>query len=983
MKKTLFISSILCCLAQVVWAVAQPWDPAQAVHRANEHVDTWSAIYTVTGEWVIDTPGQSTFLYSDVVQIGCYKYEQDTHATTSLTIRSDAMTGNGLFIGGKGYTGNKDQAGFLNDKPANEGIVIVENGASLTVGTQTTNGLGAQINVAQGADGRGSLIVDGEGTLVRSNCVLTIANNSGAEGSVKIDHGATLTIQGSEKLKTNNNSSLQLGNWQAENTTKAVLELDNGSTLNVLKPLSPVNPTATGPYVGIADSGEAELNAKNGSHVNFEGSAYVALYGGKTNSGSHGALNLESGSSMVAENLYVAYYGTGEVNISTGASLETSDFYLGWTNNATADIQSGATVHADYISVGNKSTATMDISGAGTSVNAAEIYVGDYKDGQGTVTVSDGAVVNARDFVVGCEGEGSLIATGAGTLINARAAYVSQAGGTGRMELASGAKLAADTLYVGQEGTFALKDGGELALKGNMALNGTMEIGNANLTVRENQVIATAEQEATNLVHIQQDGTLVNYGTMGAATGAEMNVQLEAGSRFQTGTMQVTGRGAKGDDNMPLNILGYDNGLTGAVSITLPAEGKLSLGSVLEGRNADNTGYELQKVYLGDYEGINDTLLKGLGLAADAATSGNIQFDYETRHIMLVLSTDEVNKHDGTHTVSVGEGSGVVIENGGRTEAKTKAGTIGSYSTDGSNTTQADVRVSEAASNTAGMQSVVEWHGSSLETISGESTTLTAGVTVTMVDKTVEGDSKKGTLLVKDGSTLTNDGVIHGITVVEKDALFKGSGTMGQTEVHGNLVVGNSPGVQTYNGNLTLYSSSSTTFSVAGLDNAATIGNTGWDSHTYSQITLGAGCTATLQDQASIIIEFGGTEIHALGGYHQKLPFSFDLLLISGNLLLPEGMVDLAGASGEIDITGHINATFTVTQDVAARYGNADNMEVNVLPGEYQFLVTKVADGTYKDLRLVGHGTVSVPEPATSTLSLLALAALAACRRRR
>ena len=756
-------------------------------------------------------------------------------------------------------------------------------------------------------------------------------------------------------------------------------------------------------YAGGKGYGSSESGAANGTITVGKGAVVTVGVNTYSSGGHHvdvgnssaditGTLNINGGTVNTTQAVVGYNKALGVVNITNGGVLNLSldhvndttqiDFLAGYLGKAEFNLNDGhikdSRAGQTFIACYN-GTAEINLEHGSTWESDAVVFAGygSTKD-CGTITVSGDSFLSADAFQLYAH----LEVVNEGTLQFDSYSYLEG----GHITCSNGGVLRTDFMQIesgtdNTTGKLTLQNGATLDLATNMILDGTLELDHASHTIREDQLIQT--KTAAGVVTVKDGATLVNYGEMyTTGEGAALEVQLEAGSRFQTGTMQVTGRGAEGDDNIPLNILGYGNGLTGAVSITLPAEGKLSLGSVLEGRNADNTGYELQKVYLGDYERINDTLLKGLGLA-NAAASGNIQFDYETRHIMLVLSTDEVNKHDGTHTVSVGEGSGVVIENGGRTEGETKAGTIGSYSTDGSNTTQADVRVSEAASNTAGMQSVVEWHGSSLETISGESTTLTAGVTVTMTDKTEEGFVKDGTLMVKEGSSLTNDGIIHGHTVVEENALFKGSGTMGKTDVYGDLVVGNSPGLQTYNGNLTLYSSSSTTFSVAGLDNAATIGNTGWDSHTYSQITLGAGCTATLQAQASIIIEFGGTEIHALGGYHQELPFSFDLLLISGNLLLPEGMTGLADASGEIDITGHINATFTVTQDVAARYGNADNMQVNILPGEYQFLVTKTADSTYKDLRLVGRGTVSVPEPATGTLSLLALAALCARRRRK
>lgn len=812
-----------------------------------------------------------------------------------------------------------------------DGSMTVANGVNL----QFSNSLYA------GGKGYGSTEAGaGNGTInVGKGSVITVGINTYSSGGHHIDIGNS----GSDITGTLNINGGMVNSTQAViGMTKAlgVVNICNDGVLNLT--LEHVNDTVQTDFVAGSDKGTARISLDNGHIISSTGSqTFIGYNGGKAE------VELVNGSSWESTSLVFAGYGctqeSGYIHISGDSSFTANSFYL-----------------YNTMKVENKGVMRFD---------STAFIMG------GAIECTNGATLTAPYLSLHSGATGSLVLSGSGTTGNAGSTIIN----VGSCTVSDGAKLKTGALKIQSDAVFALENGGSLLLDGNILLNGKLNINHASHTIQEGQIVQTSD--GSSRIHLMDKGTLVNYGTMNTyGDGVEMVINPEGGSRFQTGTMRVTGRGPLDDDANDIKILSYNTGLQGNVKVALPSSGTVSLGSVLEGVNAAGTEYELQKIYLRDYDKINDKLMEGLGLSE--APRNNIRFDYETRHVILVLSTDEVNMHDGTHTVSVAEGSGVIIENGGSYKEETKVGTIGSYSSDGGNTTEADIRVSEAASAQGGMQSSVEWHGSSLETISGEDTTLTDGVTLTMTDKT-QGEEQigPGTLKVKKGSSLTNNGTIKANTVVETAAALKGSGTMGKTDVKGSLVVGNSPGHPSYTGDLTLYDSSDTTFSVAGLDTASSGENIGWESNTYSHITMLGESKLILPEKVHLTVEFGGESIYTLGGYHEAKEFSFNLQLVTGGVMLPIELSTLSpNAEGFYDITNLVTVAFTVTNDAAAGIYTAANMDVVV--DSHQFLVESDGNGGAVNLHLVGHGTVSVPEPMTGTLSLLALAALVARRRR-
>lgn len=851
-----------------------------------------------------------------------------------------------------------------------EGRTISNSAASFTVDL-------AQEQIGKKTNNRTAIVKDGQGTLVLDQDVDMFCSLVVREGTLLIkdtdvtDHpyveSPVLTVGGinaqvvldnatfTQSLKYNRGyvAAVCVGGRDGDGT----FTLQNGAEFSHTQTM----------YVGgvsyAAPLDDTDTNAHIcGSYLSMEGDALFrdksAAEGGFSNpcvdsAGarvSTGTVNVLSGSTY---NSGIGFYcGNGTINvdgegsvINTGVRAAADDnTWLGWVQSpeakAVLNITNGGVFNVGvqgpqnlYTSHYADTAAEINISGQGSALNVS-----------GVAYIACGTEGNARS---------SIWVDDHGSLHAAQDLLMSDHGQQSSLQVTNGGDVVADAQF-------------------KIGANGWVDV-DAGSTVHANQI------------YLLDGGTFINHGTIALNPAAALDgLYLGRGSRFQTGTAQISGRE---DPNVPGELgIAYANGLEGVdvyyYDFGSPDQA-VTIGALLEGKD------EMQYMKRADMAAVNAAVQQGLAL--ETTDGFQLKFLHEIGgNLTVEYTTDELNHVNGTERLSVA-GGGVVVENGVQEDRETKVGTIGSYRALASET-QASLAVSETDAG-----SKIWWHGSGLRTMADETTFFNKdfyldinnedgeGMLTVVTDSELvnESDEIKALITVQDGAVLSNKGVLCFDTVVEKGGTLKGAGTVATTTVNGNLVVGNSPGLLKATGDLTLAPASNTTFSVAGPEFPATEEMEGWDSGTYSRISLQDGAALVLQSGAKFTIEFGGEEllVSCLPG-GQDTPITLNLLLAEGSVTLPQGYVGQMTEYG-MDVTGLIGTVFRVTTDAAAGQGVADNMYVNFNEGDYHYYVNQGEGGTY-NLTLRGSGTITrVPEPATGTLSLLALMALAARRRRK
>ena len=723
-------------------------------------------------------------------------------------------------------------------------------------------------------------------------------------------------------------------------------------------------------------SAEGSLTLVGGAVLTVgTGSSHHVSMGNSAGAVSH--LNVQDGSSL----------STGILNVSSGGGAA-------YVNVGSQD-STGTINLSNYMLVGVNGPAETGAIGRisiynGSKLDARGAFIGydspNTTAGTGVVEVAQGGTFDTTYLYVGY-GKGAE-AVPCGTLAVAGSlhvtgnddTYIGYEGGRGSLEVLAGgsANLGSADVCLGfygmrgddTRGSVTVHGGGSLTYGGTLWVDAHGEVSvDAGGTVLGN---STA---------LLDGGTFINHGTIALNPAAAPDgVYLGRGSRFQTGTAQISGRE---DPNVPGELgIAYANGLEGVDVYYYnfgSADQAVTIGALLEGKD------EMQYLKRADMAAVNAAVQRGLAL--ETTDDYELKFLHEIGgNLTVEYTTDELNHLNGTERLSVA-GGGVVVESGVQEDRETKVGTIGSYRALASET-QARLAVSETDGG-----SKIWWHGSGLQTMADETTFFNKdfyldinnedgeGMLTVVTDSELDNESEiKALITVQDGAVLSNKGVLYFNTVVENGGTLKGAGTIATTTVEGNLIVGNSPGLVTATGDLTLTSGSNTTFSVAGLEFPATGERGGWDSAAYSQISLQDGAALVLKEAgAQFTIEFGGEDMYAMCGRPGvDSPIELNLLLAKGAVTLPESY---AGMTGQVEVTDLITTAFRVTMDEEAGVGNADHMYVGFREGDYHYYVTGTPDGFY-DLVLVGSGVIgSVPEPATGTLGLLALASL--CMRRR
>lgn len=216
---------------------------------------------------------------------------------------------------------------------------------------------------------------------------------------------------------------------------------------------------------------------------------------------------------------------------------------------------------------------------------------------------------------------------------------------------------------------------------------------------------------------------------------------------------------------------------------------------------------------------------------------------------------------------------------------------------------------------------------------------------------------------VGSGCSFTNDGTMASALTINGGEV-SGSGTFSNLILNsGKLVVGNSPGLQTYTGDLELFGGE-VIFSVAGFAEPASAADCSWDDSVYSCIDM-SGASFLFNDNAAITLSVGGEALQLFENAH-SVTEPIELVLMQN-----------VGNASTLDLTLLADITQLVVTSENAGYSDSSFSAGSSLTDYYKSIDYKI-DGNNVVLSVY-----LVPEPTTATLSLLALAGLAVRRRRR
>lgn len=341
---------------------------------------------------------------------------------------------------------------------------------NLTVGNNTTGELTVQnggtvdvtgnASIAWNSGSTGTVTVDGSGSNVNADGVLTVG--VGGVGVLDVTSGASVTVGGEAIIGDDLSSS------------GSRITLDSGSTM-----------TVAGDLV-IASIGDDALTVGGGAHLDTTSDTLVGVSGGAS-----GEITVTGAGSLWTSagwlDLGFGPYGEGTLTISDGGTVSGNVAAIGYA----AGSQAAATVtgagsswtNSDTLFVGNEGSGTLVISDGG-AVNDIAAIVGAGPDavGAATVTGPGSTWVNTGYFAVGASGDGTLTIKDSGTVTDKHgmiglndgssgAVTVMGRGsswrtdmelivgyrGSGSLTIADGADVSADTLYLadlaGSEGT--------------------------------------------------------------------------------------------------------------------------------------------------------------------------------------------------------------------------------------------------------------------------------------------------------------------------------------------------------------------------------------------------------------------------------------------------------------------------------------------------------------------------------------------------
>jgi T5SS/PEP-CTERM-associated repeat protein len=784
------------------WSLMGNWNPAQIPTAADNVFFDLGGSYQVV--WNLSPKANNvsivddvTFLAGPLVSSGVAKIDDPLAAdlaSGAIATFNGAQwdNANDAKVGGAGFgTLEVDNGGqftsrslYVGDVMGSTGEVTVDGSGSIL----TADGVGAQFGFFIGNAGTGTINVTGGGVARTTDTTgisdWELGETADGDGTLNIN-GAGSTAFGEDVIIGN------FGSGHVHITGGGVFNQNIGSSPDAFVAQqvgSSGDVTVSGDgsqwlmgRLEIANLGDATLSVEAGGLVRSNsndmalgdagGSGRVAVFGaGASNSTLHVTNDLYVGSAgrgelSVGQNLSGTPDGNGSLvvgsdlfignnagnNLDNKVVVSGADasanvgnvLYAGVSGTGTFEAHSGATITvagALASGAGPGGDGTILIDGSGTTVAAANLFVGNTNGGAsstGIVTVSNQAVVtlsSATDGVVTLgddpNSHGLLIITGAGS-------RVESTGGTAQW-------------WIGGSGN---DTGGD----------GILDVLNGGTAITTGQAILGVAGSATGTLLVDGQGSLfdVNGDFLHVGNSALGTAEVTGGGRVEANSLNVANGNSSGDSQ--LNVSGTDgiNASTVDVAQTLFvgrfARGVLRIqnGGLVEASTSGN--FNLQ-IGVEDSSDGSRVLVDGSGSRLDHQGTGRLSVGVNGGSLAApsVLEVDnggQVSTNQFYVADSAPSHAAVLVNGtGSRVDADSEV-VIGDQGVGQADIEAGGVIESQGNVRIGGIQS-----GVGIANVSGAGSQLIAATTLSVAANDTGAGFATGTLNITDGGTVSNTG---------------------------------------------------------------------------------------------------------------------------------------------------------------------------------------------------------------------------------
>ncbi|TAE89987.1 MAG: hypothetical protein EAZ81_11540, partial [Verrucomicrobia bacterium] len=871
---------------------------------------------------------------------------------SNTTINSIIGTGSGSLI--------KQDAGVLTLTGANSytggttlsaGTLVVGNASALgsAASALTLNGGTLRIALDQGTPiSTYATTIGGDVTIQGSKAT---ANSSGVTQTLgNLSIGANTLSISSNNLIVNTGYGITFGATSL--TGNAIFDVANNGTATGTLTISGLI-TETGSARSITKNGAGNLVLNLQSNVSPQASSFS------------GGATINAGTLILANAL-----GTGGQQTTPGGN-SSGTFNLGGssgTATATLAIGNNNIVFNNAINVRGGSSGTKTLSVSGSSVNATQ---------GGTITLNDNltistAATNSSMTLAGVVEDGvngarGITVSGSGTVRFTNANTY-----TGTTTINSG-----NTLQIGNAGAT-----GSISSSSSIVNNGTISVNRTGSITLLNSISGNGglTKISTGTLILSGNNSYVGNTLMGTAVGTS------------TGILRLTHSNALGTGKLIINNGNSDTGsveLTGGITVANNVDffGRASSGTGAIFRNVSGDN-ELSGVLTGSFNGGNynfqsdsgtltisnkiTTSSAGRSLNLRGAGSINITGIVEDgTGSISVRSLDagtytlggSNNSYTGSTTFGNGTLSVANIANGGVnssigsstsaaanmvfdggamrytgvTASSDRAFTINATRTATIEVSNASANLSLSGATGAATNGALTKTGSGSLTLTGANTytgatSVTAGKLV--ISSTGSTAAGSAVTVSNAGSELVVDGTLGGALLINSGATLSGSGTIsGSATIAGIHNAGNSPGVQTFSGDLGYQAGSTVNWELGGNTTTQTL------PAIFDQIVVGGNLSFASTTTVNLLFNTVGSSVDwgsALWDSNQ----SWTLFDVAGTTTGLENVAlttsNWADSNGTLFDTARNGSFFTLSlsgQDVMLNYTAVPETSVSLLGG--------------------------------------------------